>query len=142
MTQIKKDATTAANASQQEEATDPFFMTQPLKKRGSTLTEGPKPEKDRMFRSTLNDRLQTAKPPKGPAYFSNYDALISNKFKNTKYEKNIMKQYAAAKRRFNFHGMMKNIREAFELKSKKEVNIMQRKNGTFMKALNQIVFEK
>lgn len=88
---------------------------------------------ERGFSSTIQPKIN---------YFSEYDANLSKKFKMQKYEKNIMKQFSGAKKRHNFKGLLKNMREAFELKSQVEVTMMERKNTTFMKALNQIVYEK
>lgn len=110
-----------------------------LKKRGSTLSEtGPQRSQilgEKAIKSTIDAQ------PMGN-YFSNYDANLTNKFKIQKYDKYILKQFSSAKKRYNFNGLLKNLREAFEVKSQVEVDMMKQKNTSFMKALNQIISEK
>lgn len=110
-------------------------------KRGSTVSEMGKEKKkgkfgDRHAQSTISYQKPVFR------YFSDYDANLNQKFKIKKYEKNIVEQFSAAKRRFNFGGLLKNLREAFEQKSQVEVTMMEQKNTSFMKALNQIIYEK
>lgn len=124
---------------EEREEVDGVYLTgvDMKKKKGSTFSEKGLQKVtslgERGFSSTIQPKVN---------YFSEYDANLSNKFKMQKYEKNIMRQFSGAKKRHNFKGLLKNLREAFELKSQVEVSMMEKKNTTFMRALNQIVYER
>ena len=129
----------------QQSMKNTFFMTgiQKLALRpGSTMSEQARGEEATkpMFRSTINDfRLNKTINKK---FISAYDTNMDYKFKTSKFDSQIRQQFASAKKKHNFKGMMKNLREAFENKALKEVNLMKQKKGNFKKAMNEIVFQK
>jgi hypothetical protein len=75
-------------------------------------------------------------------FISAYDTDMGYKFKSRMFEEKIVNQFESAKKKHNFQGMMKNLREAFEDKSIKEVQLMEQKNSCFKKGMNEIVFDK
>lgn len=75
-----------------------------------------------MFRSTMKDfKLnQTI----NRQFVSAYDSNMGYKFKTKKFDQQISDQFSSAQKKFNFKGMMKNLREAFEDKANKETDLM------------------
>lgn len=131
--------------SQHQSMKNTFFMTgiQKLGRRpGSTMSEQIEGEQSSkpMFRSTINDfRLNKTINRK---FISAYDTNMDYKFKTIKFETKIREQFASAKKKHNFQGMMKNLREAFESKAMKEMSLMKQKKTNFKKAMNEIIFQK
>ena len=64
------------------------------------------------------------------------------KFKTNRFDQQISDQFSSAQKKFNFKGMMKNLREAFEDKANKETDLMDQKKSNFEKAHNEVIFEK
>ena len=138
---VAKEASTRRVTDEEKSS---FFLTgvEEQERPGSTVSsrqkEGEKSQ-ERQFFSTYHERAASAHKF---GYYSLYDACLVHKFKKKKYEQNIQHQFAAAQKRGNFQGMLKNLRCAFEEKSKKEIDLMSRKNSSFKRAVNQIICEK
>ena len=88
-----------------------------------------------------NDLIKTLYA-KNKFYLSNYDLMMSKNFKMGSFDRNIQNQFPRTIKRENMRGVLKNLRLAIEDKSKKEVELIQRKNSNFVTAMNKLIYQR